>query len=829
MADIRCPMCGKLNPGDAVICQFCQARLQPVSSPNSSDEEGGDWMGKLRGAEENTGSSSSGGNDDAPDWLARIRSDSSDHLEDHDKNNTTQSRQSEIPDWLKALKNVEGEKSAEEEASVEAEGNEVSAPEGEAEDWLNGLRASAQQEEPVSSEPQEISQPVEPPSSGPVSPAETQEPEEDWLRGLESWQSAPQEEQPAVPQEPATAQPAEDPDAWLRSLQNWQPVSSAEETESGTIPPETAASLEMLLGEGPELSTETPLEAQPEQPSSEIPAASPFSVSVEGGAESALPDWLNSFQEDQLFSSDVKKRRLPDWLNAVESGAAVSASAAETLPDWLATSEGETPAFEVAARPETTEEAVQTPFSAPVEIPEIQPSMIMPFAGGDLPDWLTQAQAPVEGSTVTTGEPGQEEGHPFVGENLPGWLTNEEVEIPTVSASAVEAVEPEEIASAQLPDWLQAMRPVESVAPQTAGLINEKSIEEAGPLAGMQAVLPAENLSTQYRKPPIYSVKLQMTERQRAYAGLLERTLGEESRFKPAPAKTVGVSQRLIRVLIGLLLMVVMISLVVLTPAAAPAPDLVGSPAVEKFNRAIESIPEGSVVLIAADFEPGFQGEMRLASRGMIQRLITQKVRLALISSLPSGPVVAANLVSEAHSLLYPSISSGYLLKDQVINLGYLPGGIVSLQEFALQPQQAVRYGLNSARDGRVVWQNPALNSITQLTDFAAVIVLTDSLDNGRAWIEQVQPTLGGKRPFLVVASAQSAPWISPYVESGQVSGMLAGVPDAMVFQKDMNVPGIQPGIMYSLQAGSLIGVVLILLGLFLPSVFGMFKRNPEN
>ena len=39
MADTRCPMCGKVNPPDLDVCQYCGARLKPVVPPSSDDAQ----------------------------------------------------------------------------------------------------------------------------------------------------------------------------------------------------------------------------------------------------------------------------------------------------------------------------------------------------------------------------------------------------------------------------------------------------------------------------------------------------------------------------------------------------------------------------------------------------------------------------------------------------------------------------------------------------------------------------------------------------------------------------------------------------------------------
>jgi hypothetical protein len=60
MADVRCPMCGKPNPPETVICKFCQARLEPLIAPSPSDSDdigtpGSDHGISLQGERYSTG------------------------------------------------------------------------------------------------------------------------------------------------------------------------------------------------------------------------------------------------------------------------------------------------------------------------------------------------------------------------------------------------------------------------------------------------------------------------------------------------------------------------------------------------------------------------------------------------------------------------------------------------------------------------------------------------------------------------------------------------------------------------------------------------------
>ena len=90
------------------------------------------------------------------------------------------------------------------------------------------------------------------------------------------------------------------------------------------------------------------------------------------------------------------------------------------------------------------------------------------------------------------------------------------------------------------------------------------------------------------------------------------------------------------------------------------------------------------------------------------------------------------------------------------MNLSYLAGGTSSLLEFANRPRSAAPVALDTSVTGQLPWQRPALQGINSLQDFALVIVLTDSAETGRAWVEQVQPMLGST-PLTMVTSAQAA------------------------------------------------------------------------
>jgi hypothetical protein len=600
-----------------------------------------------------------------------------------------------------------------------------------------------------------------------------------------------------------------------------------------------------------------------EKESSPFPFGGDLPVEKDDSFEEDSLIGMASPDKDKISSEDSSPLKsiplgngedLPDWLSEISP----SAAADESLADKSLAGESpvdEPPAAEAAAFdvPPFTDETSTS--SAPID-------SNLPFGDdADLPDWLTSDQPPAK-EEAGTGEDAPavdvpafssspfldnlaaEEESPFEKEtsieepgpvaeeetvamdiepaptgdehplaaDLPDWLESEEAS--TIMPEQLAADETaEDLSPAQLPGWLAAMRPVESVAAESDGDLNQH-IEKSGPLAGLRGVLPVDRQSIKYRKPPVYSVKLKVTETQAQHAGLMEDLLERE--HKPSEARRVGTqgSKRLMQLVVALVLIVVLI----IFRGAGNISDLPGrpylSPFVTSFFNEIESLESGSPVLLAVDYEPGYSGELKAASNATIQRLMSKDQRIAVISTVPAGPALAEDLLRQAY-LGLNTVDQNYTLNTHTINLGYMPGGLTSLKEFSLRPKQAARYGLTTEHDGLIPWNHPTLAGVNTLTDFAAVIVVTDSVESGRAWVEQVQPSLGST-PMLLISSAQSAPIMEAYVQSGQLSGMLSGLAGSVSYEKLLQQPGTGHTYWIALQGGLAVVVALTLVGILL-------------
>ena len=106
------------------------------------------------------------------------------------------------------------------------------------------------------------------------------------------------------------------------------------------------------------------------------------------------------------------------------------------------------------------------------------------------------------------------------------------------------------------------------------------------------------------------------------------------------------------------------------------------------------------------------------------------------------------------------------------------------------------------------------MQGVEELADFSLALVIVDDANTARAWIEQVQPRLGGV-PLVMVSSAQVAPLVRPYFQTDprQVSGMVAGLAGGVAYERITGRSLLARAYWDAFGNGIIIAVLLILIG----------------
>jgi hypothetical protein len=717
---------------------------------------------------------------------------------------------SDLPDWLREIQ-------APEEAPDEEAAEPTPVPAGEAagpSDLPDWLRAIQSKEEALEAELAEGAPGVLPKEPEPSVPTLASDELEDWLEGMQDQErAAPDLEAPA---DEEMAEMGELP-AWLQEF-----ALVGDESDMPGLAP--AAPL-ILDGEGPEA------EPTPEQRPAKAPRLpSPAEVS-------ALEDWLGETAQPVEEKAAPTKAlggtgplvppELPEWL------AAVSESAEDELPGWLAQEEetdtllkpdtGELKPPPVAPLPSwLTDEDAGVPVTRE-EIAELPTQPEAGLAPAELPDWLRMPPA--------AGRPGTGE---LAGRAA--FLADlDAIDMAAAPAAGVdiEAAEIERLGlvQAEIPDWLQALRPqeVRERPPPVEEVEELEPVEMGGFLDGVRGALKARSEVSIIPTRQVL-LKFAPTEQQRAHAQVLEQIV----HAGPSPVPDVAQIRRpkawLERLVIPILLLAA-----ILLPAWMGNPlqgfvgEEVGSQQViDTYNLLELELSSDSVVAVVAfDYTPAEAAELNPVSAVFMRHMMDRGAKILAVSTAPTGPELAQGVLEES--------AGDRVYGDDYLNLGYIPGGAAGLQAFANNP-----WSLFSGTDypgrfetGRTAPAAAGLGD--SLADVDILLILTADRDDLIGWVEQVGRLEEMQKVEIVAGtSASLEPWAQPYFLS-RIDGVVSGIPGAAQYEQRLDPhesAQLTDSALY-LRDSQLLGlgvsVILITVGLLWGIGYGLVSRRRRD
>ncbi len=199
------------------------------------------------------------------------------------------------------------------------------------------------------------------------------------------------------------------------------------------------------------------------------------------------------------------------------------------------------------------------------------------------------------------------------------------------------------------------------------------------------------------------------------------------------------------------------------------------------LDGAIEALQPGARVLVGFEYGPTAAGELDELTNALMTHLLVRGVQPVLISTNPAGVLHARNVMAR---LADDTFILGRLgradepltMPDDYVILPYLPGGIVGLRSLT-----ATSTDVNALDRGLFVVDvagNPTgLNVQLLQTTFDLVLVIGERGEDVRQWVEQVGTTV--RIPMAAAVSVSAEPVARPYLQSGQLIGLLAGYRDA--------------------------------------------------
>lgn len=212
-------------------------------------------------------------------------------------------------------------------------------------------------------------------------------------------------------------------------------------------------------------------------------------------------------------------------------------------------------------------------------------------------------------------------------------------------------------------------------------------------------------------------------------------------------------------------------------------------------------------MLVYWQADPATTSELDIVALPVISQILERGARSIVVSGVPAGVAAARRLYINATQGMDSSVMETVLVGWEGNGL-FVSGGTAALP-------------LIAGDSARLVSFAPTSSPRPQLA-----LVVAPQAEDVQRWLEIVQPVNG--LPVVAVTAAGAEPVLQPYVESGQLAGLVSGFDGAAAFQalrsealgpdaqrKQMLAVGVQNG-----------GAVALLIILAAGNMARLFRRE---
>ena len=229
-----------------------------------------------------------------------------------------------------------------------------------------------------------------------------------------------------------------------------------------------------------------------------------------------------------------------------------------------------------------------------------------------------------------------------------------------------------------------------------------------------------------------------------------------------------NLDRRIIFLLIGLAVLIPLIN-----------PNFIDLPLGEDRNTrvvydSISNLNTNDKVLISFAYGASTKPEVHPMAVGLLNHLFSKGVKVYIVSLWPESPIMAEQAISSVRNSNLFSIEDGidYVMFD------YKVGGFVVIKGIA----DNFRDIYQQDKNGKSINDLPIMEGIYDVTDFDFVFDFSAGVPGNAEWVQYAcdpknVPLSSGCTSIMVTDAI-------PYVESGQLKGILAGMPGAAEYEQ---------------------------------------------
>ena len=217
---------------------------------------------------------------------------------------------------------------------------------------------------------------------------------------------------------------------------------------------------------------------------------------------------------------------------------------------------------------------------------------------------------------------------------------------------------------------------------------------------------------------------------------------------------------------------------------------------------AIEDLPRGSKFLLSLEYSPSTKPENHPMAISILRHLFRNDHKVYITCLWPDGQFMAQDALKQVAEGEFNKVYG----QDYVL-LGYRPGAEAVVKGIVSNIRKLYSVDANQTKIDEI----PMMNGITKFKDFAFLFSVSSGYPGTIEWVQYAADPTGV--PMSSGVTSIQVNEVMPYVQSGQMVGLLAGMPGAAEYESLIGEKGSATSGMDAQSIAHLVIVLFIVLG----------------
>lgn len=217
---------------------------------------------------------------------------------------------------------------------------------------------------------------------------------------------------------------------------------------------------------------------------------------------------------------------------------------------------------------------------------------------------------------------------------------------------------------------------------------------------------------------------------------------------------------------------------------------------------AIDQLPENSKVLVSFEYGPSTKPEIHPMAIAILRHLFSKHQKVYVMCLWPDGQFMAEEALNQvAENEFHLKYGEDYVL------LGFRPGNEAVVKGVVSN----IRKMYTVDARGTLIDEIPMMDGVNKFADFSFLFSASAGYPGTVEWVQYASDPTGV--PMSTGTTSIQVNEVMPYVQSGQVKGILAGMPGAAEYEALIGQPGIGTSGMDAQSIAHIVIVLFIVLG----------------